>query len=162
MLGAIEGQVYDGPWTDIEEDVEKINGMARWTGSSDGIDFGVTAMFYDATWNSADQIPQRAVDQGLIDPYGSLDKTLGGSTRRSSLSGSLGWSGDNYLGELNAWVIDYDFQLWSNFTYLLDQPDTGDQIEQRDSRQIWGGRVDGDEKRQALLDGVEEIARYTT
>jgi hypothetical protein len=139
LLGAIEGQVYDGPWTDIEEDVEKINGMARWTGGSDDIDFGVTAMFYDSTWNSADQIPQRAVDQGLIDPYGSLDKTLGGSTRRSSLSGSLGWSGVGYLNELNAWVIDYDFQLWSNFTYLLDDPLNGDQFEQLDKRTIYGG-----------------------
>jgi hypothetical protein len=125
LLGAIEGQVYDGPWSDIEEDVEKVNGMLRWSGDGDNLSWSATAMYFDSSWNSADQIPQRAVDQGLIDPYGSLDRTLGGETGRSSLSGRLAWDGDGFLNEINAWMIDYDLQLWSNFTYLLDDPVNG-------------------------------------
>jgi len=139
ILGAIEGQVYDGPWTDIKEDVDKINGLVRWTGAGKKLTYGITAMYFDANWNSADQVPERAVTQGLIDPLGSLDKTLGGNTRRMSLSGTLSWDGGNFLNEINAWIIDYDFQLWSNFTYLLEDPVNGDQFEQLDDRTIYGG-----------------------
>lgn len=139
ILGAIEGQVYDGPWTDIKEDVDKINGLVRWTGAGDKLSYGITAMYFDANWNSADQIPERAVAQGLIDPLGSLDKTLGGNTRRTSLSGTLSWGDGDFNNEINAWIIDYDFQLWSNFTYFLDDPVNGDQFEQLDDRTIYGG-----------------------
>lgn len=139
LLGAIEGQVYDGPWTDIEEDVQKINGLLRWSGSNDVLNYGVTFMFFDVSWNSADQIPERAVEQGIIGPYGSLDTTLGGNTRRVSLSGRLAWDSDAHTDEINAWIIDYDFNLWSNFTYLLDDPVNGDQFEQLDNRTIYGG-----------------------
>lgn len=139
LLGAIEGQVYDGPWTDIDEDVRKINALLRWSRESDSLDYGVTAMFFDATWNSADQIPSRAVEQGLIDPYGSLDPTLGGETRRVSLSATLGHQGTRYRDEFNAWIIAYELDLWSNFTYLLDDPVNGDQFQQTDSRKIYGG-----------------------
>jgi len=96
-------------------------------------------MFFDATWNSADQIPSRAVEQGLIDPYGSLDPTLGGETRRVSLSATLGHQGTRYRDEFNAWIIAYELDLWSNFTYLLDDPVNGDQFQQTDSRKIYGG-----------------------
>jgi hypothetical protein len=139
LLGAIEGQVYDGPWTDIKEDVQKINGMLRWSGKKEALDYGVMLMFFDASWNSADQVPERAVQQGIIDPYGSLDTTLGGNTRRASLSATLAWEGDAYVNEMNAWIIDYDFELWSNFTYLLDDPVNGDQFKQLDKRTIYGG-----------------------
>lgn len=139
LLGAFEGQVYDGPWTDIEEDVEKVNGLLRWSGESGAMDYGLMAMLFDATWNSADQIPTRAVEQGLIDPFGSLDRTLGGSTRRVSLSGNVGRQGANHRDEANAWIIAYDLDLWSNFTYLLDDPVNGDQFKQIDERTIYGG-----------------------
>ena len=139
LLGALEGQVYDGPWTDIDEDLEKVNALLRWSREREKSSYAITAMYYDADWNSADQIPERAVEQGLIDPFGSLDKTLGGKTRRSSLSGSFNWEAGRHRNEINAWIIDYDFNLWSNFTYLLEDPVQGDQFEQVDDRTIYGG-----------------------
>jgi len=120
LLGAIEGQVHDGPWTDIKVDVDKVNALVRWTGTGDELTYGITAMYFDANWNSADQIPERAVKQGLIDPLGSLDKTLGGNTRRMSLSGTLSWDGDNFLNEINAWIIDYFYA-----SRLPQEPATG-------------------------------------
>jgi len=139
LLAAIEGQVYDGPWTDIQEDVGKVNGLVKWTGQTSSMDVGVMAMFFDASWKSADQIPARAVEQGLIGPYGSLDRTLGGNTQRVSVSGRLGREDADFREEINAWVIGYDLELWSNFTYLLDDPVNGDQFEQLDDRTIYGG-----------------------
>ncbi len=86
ITGALELQGYDGPWNDIDEDVNKVNGFFKFARNSELGDRSITAMIYDNEWNSADQIPSRAISGGLIDDFGSLDKTLGGSTRRMSLS----------------------------------------------------------------------------
>ena len=37
-----------------------------------------------------------------------------------------------------AYAVDYELDLFSNFTYFLDHPDTGDQFEQRDDRNVYG------------------------
>ena len=126
VLGAFEAKTYDGPWTDISEDLEKLNGMLRWSRDGDRFSTGITAMFYDADWNSADQIPERAVVSGLIDPLGSLDTAVGGNTRRASLSGRLNWIQDGADQSVELYLIDYRMQLWSNFTYLLNDPVDGD------------------------------------
>ena len=139
LSGALEGQIYDGPWTDVEEDVQKINGLLKYASESESGSWNITGMFYDNTWNSADQIPARAVQQGLIDELGSIDGTLGGNSRRASLSAGLEHEHSNHRSEWNAYVIDYHMELWSNFTYLLDDPDNGDQFQQLDDRTIFGG-----------------------
>ena len=40
--------------------------------------FSITGMAYHGEWNSTDQIPQRAVDDGIIDRFGAIDATDGG------------------------------------------------------------------------------------
>jgi hypothetical protein len=139
LSGAIEGQVYDGPWTDIDEDVEKVNGLLRYSGGEGDRQWRVTGMYYDNSWNSADQIPLRAVEQGLIDEFGSIDPFLGGTTRRASLSAGLSHEHGSHRSDWSAYIIDYKMELWSNFTYLLDDPVNGDQFEQLDDRTIYGG-----------------------
>ncbi len=139
-----ELQRFDGPWEDVDEDVDKANLMLRVSaplGSGRGHLLG---LYYDNTWNAPDQIPSRAVAQGLIDAFGSIDTRLGGDSSRTSLSG--GWQGDLAGGrfEASAYLVDYDLALWSNFTYLLDDPVDGDQFVQFDER-----RVSGFELRQA-------------
>lgn len=137
VLGA-EVQRYDGPWDNLDEDVDKKNLMLRYSVDAGGGRAHATVLGYDNTWNSPDQIPQRAVDQGLITDFGSLDASLGGASSRYSLSG--GWAGAAFGGELraDAYRIDYDFKLWSNFTYFLDDEDAGDQFQQFDDRTVTG------------------------
>ncbi|MGO2373874.1 MAG: TonB-dependent receptor [Pseudoalteromonas prydzensis] len=94
-------------------------------------------MAYDNSWNSADQIPQRAVDQGIISELGSLDTTVGGSSSRYSLSAN--WQGQHI--KTNVYVINYDMDLFSNFSYFLNDPVNGDQFQQIDSRTISGGAL---------------------
>ncbi|MDX1459806.1 MAG: TonB-dependent receptor [Xanthomonadales bacterium] len=139
FTGAVEGVRYDGPWTDIDEDVDKINGLFKMGSSDDISNWSVTAMFYDNTWNSADQIPSRAVRDGLISEFGSIDGTLGGASRRASLSANYEHEHEFHRSEWAGYVIDYRMQLWSNFTYLLDDPINGDQFQQLDDRTIFGG-----------------------
>ena len=141
LFGALETQVYDGPWTDIEEDVEKLNGLITLSGGDDAQGWSTTVMFYDNEWNSADQIPERAVDQGLIRELGSIDTTLGGDSARYSLSGKYSLRDSRSSTDVSAYVIDYEMNLWSNFTYLLDNPEDGDQFRQVDDRTIYGGTL---------------------
>ena len=134
IMGA-ELQAYDGPWADIDEDVSKVNLVARYlTRLGDG-DLSFTLMAYDNSWNSADQIPARAVESGLIDLYGSLDKDVGGDASRYSLSAN--YDAGDWQGSLYA--IRSTMDLFSNFTYFLNDPIQGDEFEQVDERTIWGG-----------------------
>ena len=139
ITGALELQGYDGPWIDITEDVNKVNGFFKFARNNELGKRSITAMIYDNEWNSADQIPSRAISEGIIDDFGSLDKTLGGSTRRMSLSSE--YSHDHKTNKVvwRSYIIGYELDLWSNFTYLLDDPVGGDQFKQRDKRTIFGG-----------------------
>jgi len=135
LLLGYEHQSYHGPWSDINEDVGKDNFIGRYLTSLAGGNFAVTLMGYKNSWNSADQIPDRAVQQNIIDPLGSLDTGVGGESSRYSLSTS--WKNDNYSAQ--AYAIKSALDLFSNFTYLLDDPINGDQFEQVDERNIFGG-----------------------
>jgi outer membrane receptor protein involved in Fe transport len=121
--------------------VKRNNLLLRFSDGTESGGWNVALMGYDATWNSPDQIPRRAVENGLISELGSIDTTLGGDTSRYSLSGS--WAADVGAARMraNAYVIDYDLELFSNFTYFLDDPVDGDQFAQRDDRTITGGEV---------------------
>ncbi len=142
LLGG-EARSYEGPWKDIDEDLEAYKAIARYTvETGNGDIWNIAFMGYDASWNSADQIPRRAVEQGLIDRRGSLDTTVGGESSRYSLSG--GWlrdTGNGRVWQARGYVIDYDMDLLSNFTYFLDDPVNGDQFQQVDDRTIYGGDV---------------------
>ncbi len=127
----------DGPWQN-PADYRKLNGVLRLTQGtlSDGWD--VNLMAYDGKWDATDQIPRRAVERGEIDRFGAVDATDGGRSSRYSLSGSryadFGWG----RFEMDAYAIRYSMNLFSNFTYFLDNPVQGDQFEQVDRRTVVG------------------------
>ena len=143
LLGALELQRNDGPWT-VPEDLHKLNGVLTLSGGSKAQGFSASLMHYDAHWTSTDQIPQRLTDASSLNgrPFGrfdSLDPTDGGSTRRSSLSGEWHRRGDDGSAtRVSAYAIDYRLKLFSNFTYALERPDQGDQFSQQDRRQVYG------------------------
>jgi hypothetical protein len=137
LLLAAELQRYDGHWSDIDEDVNKLNLLARFSKALGSGQLAVTLMAYDNSWNSADQVPQRAVLQGLIDQRGSLDTSLGGDSSRYSVSAS--WYSDAW--QWHAYAIQAELGLWSNFTYFLNDPQNGDQFEQVDQRWVYGAEL---------------------
>ncbi len=139
LSGTLEAQRYDGPWTDIREDVEKTNGLLKLSGGDEVHSWSATAMYYENEWNSADQIPTRAVVRGPIDEFGSIDTTLGGDSQRASLSGQYTHQHEDHRSRWQGYIIDYDLDLWSNFTYRLDDPINGDQFQQVDDRTTYGG-----------------------
>jgi hypothetical protein len=149
-----ELQRNDGPWSDIDEDVDKRNLWVNYHSHDDDNAWSATFMGYDNQWNAADQIPQRAVDEGIIDEFGSLDLSAGGESSRYSVSTQ--WQHvltDDSDTSLSLYAINYRMNLWSNFTYFLDDPNSGDQYEQVDDRQIFGGEFQYHHERQ--LGGIE-------
>jgi hypothetical protein len=74
----------------------------------------------------------------MIDRFGSLNPTDGGTSSRSSLSFSRLKRSDEDQLQLSAYVIRYKLDLWSTFTYFLRDPVTGDQMLQHDDRIVYG------------------------
>lgn len=132
----------DGPWA-LKENLRRFSGIVRqtWSGPNDQ-EFSVTALGYRAQWNSTDQVPLRAVASGLIDLYGNIDPTDGGETERASLSFDWSARGASSVTRLNVYAIYYRLNLFSNFSYFLDDPINGDQFNQRDRRGVFGASLE--------------------
>ncbi|MCB1746292.1 MAG: TonB-dependent receptor [Gammaproteobacteria bacterium] len=138
LLGAVEAQYYDGPW-EVDENARKLNGLLRYTSGTLEEGFDASLTVYEARWDSTDQVPLRAVRDGRIDRLGSIDPTLGGESERYSVN--LAWRGapaPDRRWQANAYAVYSDFELYSNFTYFLDDPVRGDQIAQFDRRWLAG------------------------
>lgn len=136
LLYAIEAQTYDGAWNNSQH-LKKFNGLLRYSTGDEAHGWNITAMGYDSNWDATDQIPKRAVNAGLIKRFGAIDTTDGGETSRYSLSAD--WHDGEW--QANAYAIHYKLDLFSNFTYFLDDPINGDQFQQADKRNVFGGAV---------------------
>ena len=137
LLYAIETAHNDGPW-DHPEKFHRVNGVLRYSFGDAGNRTAITAMGYSAGWNATDQIPQRAVDQGLVDRFGAIDTSDGGRTSRYSLSFETERQFGDGSFKFNAYVIQSRLNLFSNFTFFLDDPVNGDQFEQAEQRRVFG------------------------
>jgi hypothetical protein len=139
LLAALEYQHNDGPW-ELPEDFRKINALLKYTRVGEDRGFSASAATYDGRWIATDQIPLRAVRFDDLSRFGHVDPSNGGRTHRYSLSAE-GWTAAG-TGELRAlaYAIDYELDLFSNFTYFLDE-EHGDQFEQFDDRLVLGGNV---------------------
>jgi TonB dependent receptor/TonB-dependent Receptor Plug Domain len=137
LIGATEVYHNDGPF-DVPDDYNRLNGMLRYYRGDAQDYFTVTAMAYSGKWNSTDQVPQHAIEAGLIDRFGTLNPTDGGISSRSSLSFNRVRRTDDDQVQISAYVIRYKLDLWSTFTYFLKDPVNGDQMLQHDDRVVYG------------------------
>jgi hypothetical protein len=147
---ALEHQFYNGPWA-LPADARRWNGFLRWHWGNGTDTLNITAMGYHGDWTSTDQVPQRAIDNGLIDRFGFLDPTNGGTSQRYSLS--LDWTREEgrTSTRASAYAGYYDLDLFSNFTYFMNNPaPAGDQFEQQVQRWFFGGELARDWRFDAL------------
>jgi TonB family protein len=99
-------------------------------------------MSYGGNWHGSGQIPARAVDEGILGRFGSIDPSEGGDTMRHQLSLQYRLR-PTEASEIRAlgYVGTYTFNLFSNFTLYLRDPQNGDEIEQQDRRTFYGSKV---------------------
>ncbi len=127
----------DGPWT-VPEDLRKRNAVLRYSQGSALRGWSLTAMAYQSRWTSTDQVPQRALAQGLIGRFDSLDPSSGGQTARHSLAAEWADVDGGVQRKSQLWALQSALDLWSNFSYQT-RPE-GDQFQQSERRQAAGAR----------------------
>ena len=140
LLAALEVNHNDGPWV-RPDDYEKVNGVVRFSRGDNRNGFSVTGMGYWADWDSTDQVPERAITGGLIDRFGVVDPSDGGKANRQSLAAEYQRSSGPSSLRATGFLLRNSLNLFSNFTYFLDDPEHGDQFEQAERRVAAGGRV---------------------
>jgi hypothetical protein len=140
LTAALEGTSYDGPWQ-LSQDALSWNGFLRYHRALAESAWSLSYTGYDAEWTSSDQIPQRAIRDGRLDRFGHVDPSNGGDSARHA--GVFAWRGEDDHGatELNVWGGYYDLDLYSNFTYFLENEAQGDQFNQRERRWMAGASL---------------------
>lgn len=99
----------------------------------------LTASTFWSKWNHSGQIPNRAVESGLIDWFGSIDPTEGGETSRTNVNAQLVTiTPRNHTIKNQFFYSNYNFELYSNFTFFLNDTVNGDQIRQKEHRNLFG------------------------
>ena len=106
---------------------------------TDNSKLSIMASRFTSKWNASGQIPQRLVDNGTLSRFGAVDNTEGGTTSRTNFNVALTKPiNETTFLKSNAFYSNYNFELYSNFTFFLEDPINGDQIRQKESRDIYG------------------------
>ena len=155
-LFAAEGYYTNGPFQN-DNRYFRTNLLGKMTTNLSGRDeLSLTATFHKAQWNASGEIPLRAVQDGSLDRFGAIDPSEGGKTLRSTAK--LNYHYDTTSGGLffaNAYGQYYRLDLFTNFTFFLNDPANGDGIQQSDRRVVYGGDIGY--KQQGEVLGVPSI-----
>ncbi len=100
--------------------------------------FKLLLSHFNSNWNASGQVPERAIESGLITRFGAIDNTEGGKTARQNASLTYTQVAQNQLFEAQIFASKYDFSLFSNFTFFAVDSVHGDMINQKDNRLILG------------------------
>lgn len=137
----VAGEYYqtNGP-TLAPQDLKRFNLLGKYRLAISGkTDFTAALSAFSSSWNASGQIPERAVDDGSIDRFGSIDPSEGGHTERYNANFSLAHRFNNSTTwENRAYASRYIFNLYSNFTFFLNDPVNGDEIKQAEARNLYG------------------------
>ena len=129
----------DGP-VESAQDFQRLNLYGKFrTDLNETSQLSLSASSFSSAWDASGQIPKRAVDSGLISRFGTIDDLEGGQTGRQNLNLIYTAAGDNNSQFLfQPYFSRYNFKLFSNFTFFLEDSEKGDMIEQTDDRTIIG------------------------
>jgi len=141
-LFAAEGYYTNGPFQN-DNRYFRFNFMGKATvNPTVRSELSVTGSYQKSNWNASGEIPFRAVTDGTIDRFGSIDPSEGGKTQRTT--GRLQYHYDTPSGGqffADAYLMYSKLDLWTNFTLFLDDPVNGDGINQHDQRYMYGGNL---------------------
>ena len=131
---------YSDSYFDAPQKFNRLNVFGKYNGKiSDKTYLKLTASHFTSKWNHSGQIPDRAVDNGSISFFGAIDNTEGGQTSRSNLNAEILTNTRNGGFIKNQFFYsNYNFELYSNFTFFLEDSINGDQIRQKENRNLFG------------------------
>ncbi len=136
---ASEYNYFDGP-TINKQNFNRFNVFGKYNLSiSSNTQLTASLSAFKSKWDASGQIPTRAVESGEIDRFGSINPTEGGNTDRYNANLVLSHAFKNgVVWENQAYFSKYFFNLYSDFTFYLNDPINGDEINQRENRQVFG------------------------
>ncbi|MCP9473217.1 MAG: TonB-dependent receptor plug domain-containing protein, partial [Nitrospira sp.] len=141
-LVAAEGFYTNGPYLN-DNQYHRVNLMGKATTTLMGRDeLRFMTTFLQARWDGSGEIPLRAVTAGLLDRFGAVNPYEGGNTLRTT--GHLNYHYDTTSGGqlfLNLYGQYYRLDLFTDFTFFLNDPVNGDGFAQFDRRVVYGGDV---------------------
>lgn len=131
---------YSKGYFNNPQNFNRFNGILKYHGrvnENNSLTASVTG--FTSKWNASGQIPNRAIEQGNVGFFGAIDPNEGGKTSRYNANIEL-------LSNLNNGAIfrnqiyytNYAFELYSNFTFYKEDPVNGDQIRQKENRNLVG------------------------
>ncbi len=140
LLAALDVSKVDGPF-DPGNDFRKYAAILRYSQGTPANGDDVTVMYYKGDGNFITDQPVRAVREGLIGRYGSLDPSDGNASERLSISGHYAWERGALSFVSSAYYVRSRQTLWNNFTHFLEDGVNGDQEQQDESRNLAGGQA---------------------
>ncbi|PCI03653.1 MAG: hypothetical protein COB81_03540 [Flavobacteriaceae bacterium] len=136
---ALEGSLNDS-YFDAPQDFKKGSGLFKYNvelGNRTSLSFMTS--YFTSTWNASGQIPLRAIEDGSIPWFGAVDSTEGGETARLNTTVKIATVLDNEQKiTQQLYYSNNKYELFSNFTFFLNDPVNGDMIAQNESRNILG------------------------
>lgn len=129
----------DGPAVN-KQHFNRINLFGKYNlALSDNTKLSFSTSAFSSKWNASGQVPTRAVESGMIGRFGSIDPSEGGNTERYNANliihhnfhDGINWENQLYYSR-------YQFNLFSDFTFFLNDPVNGDEINQKEGRNVWG------------------------
>jgi outer membrane receptor protein involved in Fe transport len=135
---ATEYMHTDG-YFDHPQNFHRVNMFGKYSGKiSSRNRLQLTASTFGSQWLASGQIPERAVKRGLISFFGAIDPNEGGKTSRANVNSSLTTQLRRGTIHTQLYYSRYAFELYSNFSFFHVDSIHGDQIRQKESRDLFG------------------------
>jgi outer membrane receptor protein involved in Fe transport len=135
LVSAIELMHEDGPWQ-VNEKLQKTNIVLKLNDGTYSNGWTTDFKYYNAHWNSTDQVPLELIQSGELGLFGSMNPSDGGQSGRMIVSAEMHDVTDVGYEKFSASLERYRLNLWSDFTFFELRPLTGDQFEQADNRDV--------------------------
>lgn len=139
IIAAIENLNNDGPWIN-PENLSKQNVFLKYFSGDHSKNKSIAFQHYQSKWDATDQIPERLIDSGEIDRFGSLNTSDGGKSSRTALWYNSKNHDEKQFSELSSYAVYNKLNLFSDFSYFLNDPLRRDQFEQAEERTTLGAK----------------------
>ena len=131
---------YSDSYFDNPQNFKRVNVIGKFHGHLTGnTNLTLTGSTFWSKWNHSGQIPDRAIKSGLTGFFGSIDPTEGGETSRTNLNAQfVTITPNDHVIKNQLFYSNYNFELYSNFTFFKEDSINGDQIRQKEKRNLFG------------------------